>query len=113
MKVIVAGGRDFVPEEKHRIWLVEQLEKLGCTEVVCGEARGADAFGKEIAGEMGIPVKSFPPDWNKHGKFAGIVRNGDMAVYADALVAFPGGRGTLNMISAAYRQGLITVRFVN
>jgi hypothetical protein len=40
------------------------------------------------------------------GKKAGFVRNAEMAEYADMLMAFPGGRGTDNMVKQAKRFGL-------
>jgi len=48
MKVIVAGGRDFVSTLEDDLWLITTLEELGTTEIVCGEAKGADELGKII-----------------------------------------------------------------
>lgn len=115
MKIIVAGGRDFIPTEEYKDTLKRFLLEQECTEVVCGEARGADKFGKDIAIELGIPVKSFPAKWddllteplkikyNTYGSpyncLAGFNRNKEMANYADMLYAFKGGNGTNNMIN--------------
>lgn len=98
MKTIIAGTRTFTNYE-----LMEQeIEKLGINidEVVCGCAKGVDTLGKRWADERGIPVKQFPPDWNKYGKVAGIIRNHEMGDYADYLIAFWDGksRGTKDMI---------------
>lgn len=69
-------------------------------EVVCGEARGPDTIGKEWAIKNQIPVISFPAEWNKYGKRAGMLRNEQMGDYADVLFAFWNGtsRGTKHMI---------------
>lgn len=106
MKVIVAGGRDFVPSTVHQAELEATLQQLGCTMVVSGAARGADTFGEQVAQDMGIPVRRFPAEWKVYGKSAGYRRNKVMANYADALVAFPGGKGTEHMINLAMEKNL-------
>ncbi len=102
MRVIVAGGRDVTDYA-----LVEAaIEASGfqITEVVSGGARGADTFGEEWARRHGIPFVRFPAEWHKYGRSAGVLRNQQMAAYADALVAVPtGGPGTRNMILEAQR----------
>ena len=106
--VIIAGSRDF----NDYPLLAEKCSKLFAnkkpTAIVCGEARGADSLGKRYAKENGIPVLSFPADWDKHGKRAGYLRNCEMVENADALVAFWDGnsRGTMHMISIAKEKGL-------
>lgn len=102
MRVIVAGGRDLPEDDLELIALVcDELVTLGATEVVSGCARGGDKIGEEAANVLGLPVKKFPAEWNKHGKAAGMIRNGQMASYADALIALPGGKGTANMVVQA------------
>jgi hypothetical protein len=114
MKVIIAGSRQIKDPIHLRRALdfytspIAYPDPTTCpiiTEVVCGEARGADTLGKEWAMRKGIPVKSFPADWDKYGKRAGYLRNIDMAEYADQLIALlflrgglVGTRGTANMI---------------
>ncbi len=106
MKVIVAGGRDFKPTEKDYEWLSEKLTSLNTTEVVSGKARGADSFGEEVANKLNIPIKEFPASWDTFGRSAGVVRNVQMARYADVLIAFDGGRGTDHMVREARKNGL-------
>jgi hypothetical protein len=112
MRVIIAGSRGF----KDEAYLAERMWRLcggpdgwEITEVVCGEAAGADTLGKRWALARGIPVKSFPPDLVKYGSpQAFLVRNQLMANYADALVAFWDGTssGTFDMIKRARKRGL-------
>ena len=106
MKVIVAGGRNFKYEEKHIYWLMVQLSELGATEVVSGDAPGADQLGIYVANEMKLPVKHFPADWVSFGKSAGPRRNKEMADHADVCILFPGGAGTMNMRLVAEANGL-------
>ena len=77
-------------------------------EIVSSGARGADALGEQWAADHGLPVKRFPAQWERHGRRAGPLRNGQMAEYATHLVAFWDGksRGTKNMIEEAKKRGL-------
>ena len=107
MKVIVAGGRDFIPYRSDRPWLINLLQnELHATELVCGMCRGADMWGHSIAKEMGLPIREFPADWDVLGKRAGYARNVEMAKYADACVILPGGKGTDHMKNIAQEKGL-------
>ena len=76
-------------------------------EVVCGLAKGADIWGRNWALSNGIPIKDFPADWEKYGKAAGVIRNKQMADYADAAIVFiwDGSRGSQNMINTMQKLG--------
>lgn len=107
MKAIIAGGRDYVATDATWRFLDDAHRFYPITEVVSGCARGADAAGERWAEMRGIPIRRFPADWNKHGKGAGPIRNQEMAEYADALIAFPGGRGTADMVRRAKDRKLL------
>lgn len=100
MKTIIAGCRGFndynLLKEKVDYYRKDHV----ISEVVSGTARGADYLGEEYANENGIPIKSFPADWENYGKAAGPIRNRQMAEYADVLIAVWDGKskGTNNMI---------------
>jgi YspA, cpYpsA-related SLOG family len=106
VKVIIAGSRTITDASLVR----EAIEdsRFVVTEVVCGLARGVDALGRLYAQRNGIPVKEFPANWKKFGRRAGMMRNCEMAAYADALIAVWDGysSGTKNMISVAKSLGL-------
>ncbi len=107
MKVIIAGGRTY----KFTMFDFAILHKLHLempiTEVVCGMAKGADMEAFKWATKRKIPIERYPANWKKYGRSAGPIRNGLMATYGDALIAFPGGRGTANMIKQAQEHNLI------
>ena len=109
MKTIIAGGRDYSLTEADYRKLDSLREKI--SEVVCGCARGADTCGEQWAERNGIPVKRFPALWDTYGKRAGILRNVEMANYAEALVVFPGGRGTEHMLRTAIQKRLVVFDF--
>ena len=51
---------------------------------------------------------AFPAEWKKHGKAAGPIRNRKMLQDGkpDLVLAFPGGRGTANMVELATDAGI-------
>jgi len=109
-KVIIAGGRDYVPTKGHTREIAKILKALRVPwdqiEIVSGGARGADAFGEKLAKNVGMQLKVFPANWEKYGRGAGHIRNKEMAKYAEILIALPGGRGTANMIETALDEFL-------
>lgn len=106
MKVIIAGSRSITDEQ----FIFSAIKESGfeITEVVSGGASGVDKFGEKYANRYDIPLKIFPADWEKKKASAGIIRNAEMAGYAEALIAVWDGisRGTRNMIEVANRKGL-------
>ena len=108
MKVLVCGGRKF--RDKALMW--ETLDNLeGITRIIHGGSTGADAGADMWAKERGIPVSVYPALWNKHGFAAGPIRNGVMLKDAkpDLVVAFPGGRGTDNMVKQACKAKVTVI----
>jgi hypothetical protein len=110
MRVLVTGGRDFCNREL----LFETLDRLHAahsfTILIHGDANGADRLAGEWATSRGITVEAQPPDWKKHGRAAGPIRNQKMLAENPALVvAFPGGKGTADMVKKAKKAGLEVV----
>ena len=108
MKLIIAGGRSYNLSTSD-IARLEAIEDV--TEVVSGCARGVDRDGEAWAETKGIPVRRFPPEWNRYGRGAGVVRNREMAAYADAVALFPGKRGTESMYEEARKAGIAIYDF--
>ena len=102
MKVAVIGSRGFT----HYELVKETLSKLEITLIVSGGAKGADTLGEQYAKENNIPTKIFLPDWTKHGKCAGMLRNTDIINEADIVVAFWDGssKGCKDSITKAQKQ---------
>ena len=110
MKVIIAGGRYFDDYERLCSYCDYLLQNKDDIEIVSGCAKGADKLGERYASERGYPVKRFPADWGTHGNRAGYLRNEEMALYGDALIAFWDGnsKGTQHMIRIAENNMLET-----
>ncbi|MCJ7697784.1 MAG: DUF2493 domain-containing protein [Thermoplasmata archaeon] len=107
MRMIIAGSRT-IPMDNIDIlfgWISNC--NFDITEVVSGGAAGADKIGEVWATMNHKPIKQFLPDWNKHGRSAGIIRNRKMGDYADALIAIWDGEsgGTSHMIAYMRKIG--------
>ena len=108
MKVLVCGGRDFNDALTLGSWLGGVHKQRGITLLIEGGARGADFMARKFAEWSKIPTKTFPADWDAHGKAAGHIRNKQMLDEGkpDLVVAFPGGRGTADMVRQARAAGV-------
>lgn len=104
---LVCGGRDF----RDRTLLFTTLDSLAISCVVHGGADGADRLGGEWAIAHKVPEIIVPAQWDGYGKGAGPVRNGWMLKFTKVtrVVAFPGGRGTADMIRQAEKAGVSLV----
>lgn len=109
-RVLVCGGRDFddaaaIGDVLRRvIW----SERHGIAVIIHGGARGADILAGQFAVNECIPVEVYPADWQRDGKAAGPIRNSRMLAEGkpDLVVAFPGGRGTADMVRKAEKAGV-------
>lgn len=82
------------------------------TEIISGMATGADTFAAEWARRFLFPLHEFPANWRKDGRAAGPIRNQRMIDEGkpDVVIAFPGGRGTADMVSRAEKSGIKVVK---
>lgn len=110
MRVLVCGGRDYTDTETvyctlDRIHKNEQIDI-----VIEGNARGADRIAGYWARRNKIDNLKFKADWAKpgYGKAAGPIRNQQMIDEGkpDYWIAFPGGRGTADMVKRLKAAGI-------
>ena len=110
MKVLICGDRNWKDRETIRSWL-SKLQDWGYTEVIEGEARGADTIAREEADRMGFTVDPYPANWGKYYRAAGPIRNREMLDQCPNLVlAFHSdiskSKGTANCIKEARKRGI-------
>lgn len=109
MRVLVCGGRDYDDYDSvHR-----ELSIIAPSEILNGGCpTGADAHARKFAAEMQRVCITVPARWRHHGRSAGPLRNEVMLMIwePDLVLAFPGGRGTADMVSRAERAGCKVVR---
>lgn len=110
MRVLVCGGRNY--ENKDQVWKNLERLRLSCPHdsmiVIQGGAPGADAFARIWCSYNYVPYDNYPADWKKHGRAAGPIRNQRMIDegHPDLVLAFPGGRGTADMLKRAVEAGI-------
>lgn len=106
MRVLVCGGRDFIDGAAVKSALDALPE--GPLTIIEGGASGADNFARLWAEFRGVPCETYRADWSAHGRAAGPIRNKQMLDEGkpDLVIAFPGGRGTANMIKQARVAGV-------
>lgn len=104
--VAVCGGRDFDDFALMDAALKESLRPNDV--VVSGGARGADTLAAIIATALGHEVKIIRAEWKRYGRSAGPIRNRALlASYpVSLLLAFPGGRGTADMVTICLLRGI-------
>lgn len=109
MIVIVCGGRNY--EDRDLVYIVlDRIHKeTPITRIVHGGATGADYLGACWADSRGVPSGSYRARWDLHGRAAGPLRNQRMLDEAkpELVVAFPGGRGTADMVDRARRARVV------
>jgi hypothetical protein len=111
MTVAVTGGRNYFLTDSDRARLDELRRAIPITLLLSGHARGADIGTETWARSVGLPVETFPAQWDLLGKCAGFVRNREMADRAQFLIVFPGGNGTRHMVKCCMTRKM-RVHFV-
>jgi hypothetical protein len=110
-RVLVCGGRNYSNAMSVGSWLGGIRRDHGIAAIIEGGATGADKLARFYGEYAGIPVVTFNADWNAHGRAAGPLRNQRMIEEGkpDLVVAFPGGRGTADMVRRAREAGIEVV----
>lgn len=111
IRIIVCGGRDYRNAKR----VCDVLDALHAETPIAmlwhGGALGADWHGRQWAAtKYGVKAFAVPAQWSKHGKAAGPKRNqamlGNLTPGRDLVIAFPGGRGTADMVKRARLAGV-------
>ena len=103
MRVLVCGGRDFLDS----VLLGKVLDGLTPrpTLILHGAARGADRLAGEFASAQGIAQRAFPAQWSQFGREKRVAQMLSLGK-PELVVAFPGGRGTADMVRKARAAGV-------
>lgn len=110
MRVLVCGGRDY--QDRARVFdVLDNLHAANPIDLLIhGNAKGADQLADEWA--IGkCDTSTFLPAWEEHGKAAGPMRNQRMLDEGKPalVIAFPGGRGTADMVNRSKSAGVRVV----
>lgn len=106
--VAVTGGRRV--DNREAVWAaLDVLDALRpITKLIHGGASGADALAASWAGARKVPIQAFEARWGSEGRAAGPLRNARMLSEGrpDLVLAFPGGRGTADMVAKSKAAGV-------
>lgn len=116
--------KDFLKKKTERDFIIKTLDQLteersdyynpydnwlpSDIKIISGGAAGVDTVAIEFAVVNWCDCKEYPADWKKYGKSAGYIRNKQMLVEGnpDLVIAFPGGKGTANMVKLTREAGV-------
>lgn len=123
--VLVCGGRDFGLVEEEYYWIISHLDRLASerwprlppdeygnwlpdVRIVTGGAKGVDQVAIDWAVVNWVYFTEYPAKWDLLGQAAGPIRNQEMLDQEkpNVVVAFPGGKGTANMVKLAKKAGV-------
>jgi hypothetical protein len=111
MKVIICGGRQYWNWDYLKAKLDGIHAETPITHVIQGGARGADTLASRWASQANVPQTCIEADWKRYGRIAGPIRNNEMAdLKPDAVIAFPGGKGTACMIGIARARKIPVIK---
>lgn len=110
-RVLICGGRDYADKDRVFDVLDTYHDTAGVSLIIEGGAKGADNFGAWWADKRGVARERYEADWENQGSFAGPARNKRMLEEGkpDLVIAFPGGRGTADMVRKARKVGVEVV----
>ena len=87
-KVAIVGSRRFT-NYGYMCQILDTARDNGKIDlIVSGGAKGADSLAQHYAKDNGIPILIYYPDWDKHNKAAGVIRNQHIVDEADIMIAF-------------------------
>jgi len=110
---LVCGGRDYGDQAMLFGVLDMEAEQRPIHAIIQGGADGADRLARMWCQSRNVRYDSYPADWRAHGKAAGPIRNQQMIDEGrpTKVFAFPGGRGTADMVRRAKAAGLPVYHF--
>lgn len=115
MKILVCGGRDFGKAQNEYWFIYHTLDQeVKSTDVIIvGDATGTDSVALEWSGERGVKREYYIANWVRDGKAGGPIRNQRMIDEGkpDIVFAFPGGKGTRDMVTRAKKHNIPVKEF--
>lgn len=107
---LICGSRDFADNRMFGDAMRRLVRERGMPEcIIHGGQRGADTMAENWCKDMEVDCLRVPGKFTTLGKKAGPIRNNRMIkrwMRPDFVVAFPGGKGTANMVAQASTMGI-------
>ncbi len=101
MRIAVVGSR------KVNVYDLGKYMPDECTEIISGGAEGVDRCAAEYARKNNIDLMEILPDYKRYGKGAPLIRNREIVLRADMVIAFWDGtsKGTKYVIEYCKKTG--------
>lgn len=112
MRVLITGGRNFYDKSLLKQTLDNLHAAKSISVIIHGGCSGADRLAGYWAKSIGcVPVEEYKYELGGNGRSAGPRRNAIMLREGkpDLVVAFPGGKGTADMVKKAKTAGVKVV----
>jgi len=112
IRMLVCGGRDYADKDTVFLELDAILADNVIDCVMQGAATGADHLARLWCLSREVDCLNFKADWDRDKKAAGPIRNQRMIDEGkpNLVVAFPGGRGTTDMVSRAKKARIQVIQ---
>ena len=109
--ILVCGGRNYANVRRVYAVLNGLHAEIRIGTVAHGDASGADRLAAGWAMDYGVTSSAYIAQWERDGRAAGPIRNARMLAEAkpSLVVAFPGGRGTADMMRRARAAGVLVL----
>jgi SLOG family YspA-like protein len=109
-RVAIVGSRDWPEPEAVRDYVFSLSRD---DTVISGGAPGVDTQAELAADEYGLPFIKYSAKWDEFGRVAGFIRNKEIVMACDRLVAFHwrNSKGTALSIQLAKDMGKSTIVF--
>lgn len=106
-RIAVVGSREYPNIGLVRTFVRRLAVKDPDATVVSGNAPGVDRAAEVAGHAAGLAVVSLKADWDRYGKKAGFIRNGQIVEQCDAVAAFWDGssNGTADTVAKAEAVG--------
>ena len=107
MRILITGSRCRPAID---VYKVLDRYKGSVSEIIVGDATGADEAARTWAASNGVGLTVHKADWNAYGRAAGPIRNQEMVDSgADLCLAFPmpGSAGTWDCVNRAKKAGIV------
>lgn len=108
MIILVCGGRDYMDKGCVYKELNAYEANQTISRIITGGANGADDLAAQWAMRNEVDLDEYHAKWGKYGKAAGPIRNARMLEEGkpDIVIAFPGGKGTADMVRKSKKAGI-------
>jgi hypothetical protein len=106
-RVLVCGGREYADDDILCDYLNHRLADWDFKLLIHGDAPGADRMADAWAMAHGVQPAACRANWRRWPRCAGPIRNNRMLILQPQMcIAFPGNRGTADMIRQCKTAGI-------